>query len=102
MPAEAKLEKPITRSILKWLNSLPSCKALKMHGSPFSYSGEPDIAGCLDGVAFHIEVKAPGKKPTPLQYQRLAEWKEAGALSFWTTSLEDVQQEFKEHLPLIF
>lgn len=53
---------------------------LKEHGAYFFFPvqtgyGAPtlDILGCHNGRFFAIETKAPGKKPTPRQYQTI-EW----------------------------
>ncbi len=83
-------ETPITNSILKYLNALPNCKATKRHTGLYGRVGEPDITGCKDGKHFEIEVKVPGKTPTGIQWQRIREWKDAGALAFWTSNLNYV------------
>ena len=54
-------------------------KCLKTSGE-----GEPDLVCCQNGRTVVIEVKQPGKKPTPLQMQRLREWANAGALALWS------------------
>ena len=86
-------ETPITNKILKYLNSLPNCKAIKRHGGMFGRAGEPDITGCKDGKHFEIEVKVPGKEPEPIQDQRRKEWQAAGAFAFWTDNLELVKRK---------
>ncbi len=89
-------ESKITNNILKWLNSLQYCKAEKLfNGGMFVKKGMPDIYGCMNGRMFVIEVKVVGKAPTELQYKRLKEWQEAGALAIWANSLEVAQMKFK-------
>jgi hypothetical protein len=39
----------------------------------YGKSGVPDIMGSLLGACFGIEVKRPGKKPTPIQTRRMSE-----------------------------
>jgi len=84
-PAEDPLEASITKACLKYLNSLPSSRFQKRHGSRTRRS-EPDITGCLDGEHWEIEVKRGNKKPTKAQYSRLQDWCEAGAVVCWVTS----------------
>lgn len=79
MAKQTAREKAITNGILKALNELPNCKAIKRHGSAWSSAGEPDIEGCICGHHFEFEVKRPGCSPDPLQLKRIKEWREAGA-----------------------
>ena len=44
----------------------------------YGKSGAGDYALCLDGVFWNVEVKRPGKEPTPIQYRRMKEVREAG------------------------
>jgi hypothetical protein len=59
------------------------------HFSPFmkgyGKTGVPDIIGCLpiSGRLFAIEVKRPGKQPTPLQYRRLQEISSKSGFAIW-------------------
>jgi len=51
-----------------------------------------DVVGCFRGRFFAIELKAPGKKPTPRQKLCIAQMREAGGVVFVidgdTTELE--------------
>ena len=40
---------------------------MKVHGSNMQKAGIPDWHVLLCGVPYYIEVKAPGKQPTPIQ-----------------------------------
>lgn len=52
--------------------------------------GEADIWGILrSGRHFECEVKIPGKEPSDEQRAWLEDCKAAGALAFWTDSLDD-------------
>ena len=90
------LEKPIEEKIKKYLKK---CGHLvyKIHGSPYQEAGIPDLVGILTspdhqfGRFFGIEVKKPGEEPTELQYVQLDKIEAAGGLSFWVSSLEEVQ-----------
>lgn len=87
-------EKDVVKSILEWLNSLPMCKARKVHGGMFS-AGEPDIDCVINGLSVKIEVKSPGNQPTENQLKRINEWKSAGCLAFWTDNLHFVKETLK-------
>jgi hypothetical protein len=51
----------------------------------FGRAGDADLTGLLpDARRVEIEVKRPGKWPTPKQIARLREWNAAGAVAFWT------------------
>ena len=89
-------ESSLTTRILKYLNSLPGCKAEKRHGSQYSEAGAPDINACYRGRSVQIEVKRPGEKPTRIQLKRLREWQEAGAVVGWVTDLEGVKKIIEE------
>jgi hypothetical protein len=72
-------ERAIVASILRTLNAIQGCRAVKSHGSVYARRGEPDIRGSIHGRAFFLEVKRPGAKPTPIQESELAAWRRAGA-----------------------
>jgi hypothetical protein len=74
------LEKQIVDSIVKYLRSLPQCVVRKRHGTAFGVAGDPDLYGSFGGRHFELEVKQDGNPPTPLQQQRLKEWRAAGAI----------------------
>jgi hypothetical protein len=84
-------ESSIVASVLKWMNGQPATLARKRHGGPFGLAGEPDISACVRGRSVQIELKQPGEKPTEMQMRRLDEWRRAGAVAFWATSLAEVR-----------
>lgn len=47
-----------------------------------------DILCCIKGRFVGIEVKVPGKKPTPRQTFTIKAINDAGGMAFWTDSLE--------------
>src|SRR3546814_10174529 len=48
----------------------------------YSSDLQPDIIGCVDGQFYGFEVKVPLKgKPSELQLETLAEWREQGAIA---------------------
>lgn len=86
------LEGEITAQALRWLNKQPRTHAWKLHSSVRGQTGHPDIDACVDGRSLKIEMKRPGKKPEPHQIGRLKQWRAAGAIVGWASSLEHVQQ----------
>ncbi len=48
----------------------------------------PDLLVIVDGRAIFLEVKQPGKKPTPLQVHRMRDLRKAGASTHVVTSWE--------------
>lgn len=53
---------------------------IKIHGSPYSRHGEPDLIGCYQGQAFAMEAKkSEDDHPEPAQVFKLLEWRKAGA-----------------------
>jgi len=81
-------EAKIVNKIIKKVNELPMCKVEKNHGSQW---GKPklDLTGSVNGLMFQLEVKAPGKKPTPRQWGVIKEWQAVGVHAGWTDSVED-------------
>jgi hypothetical protein len=55
--------------------------------------GLPDIHGIIPGGRFFgIEVKMPGRYPSPDQKQQIAEINAAGGLAFIARSIKDVEE----------
>jgi hypothetical protein len=59
---------------------------VKTHGTGTAKAGTPDLLICLAGRFCAVELKQPGKTPTPLQMKRLRTWAAAGALAGWATT----------------
>lgn len=71
----------VVRPILRYLNSLPECKAINIHGSVFCERGTPDIIGCIRGRLIAFECKRSTKEDLEeIQKWRLCEWIAAGAV----------------------
>ena len=83
-------EGKITDRCIKYLRSLPTGHARKVHQSRFT-GGEPDVDGCVDGRTVKVEVKVPGNKPTPRQLAVMRQWERAGALVGWVTSVDELR-----------
>lgn len=62
----------------------------KTHGGPMQRAGMPDLCCIIGGIACYIEVKRPGEQPTKLQWHRMAELREAGAMCFVAYDVDDL------------
>ena len=67
-------------------------EVFKVHGGALQTSGHPDLIGCIGGRMIAVELKQPGKVPTPLQHRRLRSWAAAGALAGWATTEVELDQ----------
>lgn len=77
-------------------------KTKHMGGRAYKFSspgnaGVPDRLVVLPGgrVAF-VELKAPGKQPTPLQQNKMRELRRLGMVCTWTDSKEGVDRILEE------
>jgi len=89
-------ETTITRKILKHLNSISRCRAIKLHMSHFGLRGTPDILCCKDGQTVFFEVKTPESKKrfTPMQGKQFRDWRAVGAECHLVTGVDDLPKEF--------
>lgn len=107
-------EKLIQQSIVEWMN-YNGFKVMRINSGQLKVeetddegnkksrivklapTGTPDILGCYKktGRMVLVEVKRPGKEPSPDQLIAIQDWKEAGALVFVATSIDDVIREVK-------
>lgn len=60
--------------------------------------GFPDLLGIIPGtgLALLIEVKRPGKKPSPKQAEFMAHLESLGAVCFWAASVDAALHNFEE------
>ena len=84
-------ETQLSKKVLNYLNSLPSCKAIKIHGSAYQEAGTPDILCCHKGHLVFIELKVSNNEPTNIQLTRLCQWELAGATATVCWSLDEVK-----------
>lgn len=94
MKSPESFEKAKIRAHLDAINAW--CFAPLMAG--FGKSGVPDIIACYRTMFIGIEVKRPGKKPTPIQERRMAEIKVRGGIAIWGDA-EKVIAELKAMFP---
>jgi hypothetical protein len=75
------LEKPIDRRIVTWAKARWAGMIVRKLSTlgPRGSNGDPDRLFFHKGKLILIEMKAPGGVCTPLQLQRHAEWRAAGA-----------------------
>ena len=90
-------ERNIQASVLTWLRQVSTVR--KLHGTQFGTIGDPDIYGCYRGRMFVLELKQQGKKPTPIQQARIAEWERAGAAVFVAHSLDELREQWRLTFP---
>lgn len=70
---------------------------MKVHGGPYQPAGIPDLMLVKDGRVIWMEVKQPGKKPTPIQVRRMAEIEEqSGARCYVVTSMEQADEYLRD------
>ena len=89
-----KKETLLVNRILRYLNSLPRCKAIKLHGSVHMERGTPDILCIANTYPFLLEVKLPDGKTTSIQDHRVNEWLATGATVVVVRSLKEVKTLF--------
>lgn len=71
----------VVKPIIDYINSLPTGKAINIHGSVFSERGTPDVIGCINGRTVAFECKRDETEDLEkIQKWRLSEWLAAGAV----------------------
>lgn len=79
-------ESTIEAAFVKW------CKAHGYYTRKFSspaHRGVPDRIVAKNGKVLFIEFKAPGEKPTKLQYREMDELMKQGYRAHWADNLRD-------------
>jgi len=95
MKIPEETESQITASIRAYLG-LRGIWHWKVWQGPMSQpKGVSDILGCYQGKLLAIEVKRPGKNPTPDQQRFLDRVKIEGGISFVARSITDVIDNLK-------
>lgn len=85
-------EKALERRVKEYLNEVPDCWHVKIHGHHMQDSGLPDIIGCCDGNFFAIELKTLDGEVSKLQEIILKKINRTGGTAIVARSLETVQQ----------
>lgn len=84
-------EKEITKAILHYLKTVPTCFAWKTHGGIYGTAGIPDIICCIGGRFVAFEVKTPKGKLTKLQETTLQRIRKAKGQACKVSSVEEVK-----------
>lgn len=84
-------EKTITKSILRYLKTVPECFCWKEHGGMYGTAGLPDIICCIRGQFVAFEVKAENGKLTKLQDATMQRIKDAKGKAFKVTCVQEVK-----------
>ena len=90
MKSPEKYEKDSIQAYLKSINAWSFSPYMAGMGK----SGVPDIICCYKSRFIGIEVKRPGKEPTPIQQRRIAEIQMQGGIAVYGTA-EKVIGELK-------
>lgn len=76
-------EGKILAKILKFAR-LNNIKYIRLALQPFVETGWPDVVFLLrNGVTFWVEIKSPGKEPTPKQWAKLDDLSSVGHIHGW-------------------
>jgi hypothetical protein len=92
MPSEKRIRMDVT----EWLED-NGALVIKLHGNPMMMAGLPDLLVVIDGLAWFIELKVPGKGATRIQARIHARLRKAGAHCIVAHSLEEVQEYGRHH-----
>lgn len=95
-----QLETSIEQSIIKYINNLPKCKAVKW-SQDGRQRGNPDIIASIRGHMLLIEVKQPGSTPSKLQEMTMRTWQATGAHVIWVDHLECVKRYIDDMLGVV-
>lgn len=86
------MEKELQAKVIKYINSLPQCKAYAIIVSPGMERGMPDILACIKGRFTGIETKSPGDKPSEIQKEQLIQIKEAIGHGVWFDNFREAKE----------
>lgn len=75
----------------------PIKKTFRVNKNPHRIKGVSDILGIWRGKFLAIEVKVPGKYPTPEQKRFLEQVNREGGIGFVARSITDVEFQLGEH-----
>lgn len=84
-------EQKIQAAIRKWLEDR-GVYVVKVITA--NRAGVPDLVCCINGTFVGIEVKQPGKKPSPLQLAHLQQIRDAGGDGWIATSVSEIKQAY--------
>ena len=94
-PGEDELQEAVLR-LLGYLGVMADSTHDTKSRLPAEYEGRSDIRGILPdghGRSLVLELKAPGKFPTPKQLDYIERARAHGALAFWADNIEWVKEQ---------
>jgi hypothetical protein len=100
-PREAAVVAAVMKRMAVMISEGVPLRVEKQHGSVWARVGRPDLDGCLAGRALKIEVKRLGAKPTSIQKKALHDWRQVGAIAFWSDDPEEIEEELRLHWGII-
>lgn len=95
---ETKLKEAVIKRLKRHRDNYEPIWWMKIAGSPQQLRGVPDLLIVLRGRAIFVELKQPGKKPTPLQCHRVGEIAAAGASVVLCTSVDEFDEFMSSRL----
>lgn len=102
MKTKTQTESAITAAIIAELRKLRAKGHriwwFKVRGGPMQVAGVPDLYVLCNGMPFHLEVKRPGGKATPLQAATMDAINEAGGVARVVTSAVEALEVMVETL----
>lgn len=94
LPTRPK-ESDITKSIRRYLKMRGAFCWKVWQGPMSSPKGISDILGCMRGKLLAIEVKVPGREPSPAQQDFIDCINSSGGVAFVAHSVDEVEQQLK-------
>lgn len=98
MTPEGKLTDAVNRQLKQLKAEGLPLFWLKLHGGPMQKRGVPDLLIVVAGRALFVELKAPGKEPSPLQRVRINEIRAAGGRALVAYCPDTVEAEIRSML----
>jgi len=86
----------VVKKIIAFFNEIPMAYIEKRHAGP-GRKGRVDLTGSLYGRRVEIEVKAPGKTPTKLQWHWIMHWAKLGCISGFCTDIKTFAAIFEKN-----
>jgi hypothetical protein len=84
-------EASLNKKVIKWINSLPQGYAHKQKAGPAN-PGALDVSGSIEGIRIELEGKIGDNKPTPLQRQKISEWRKLLVITGCYWNLEEAKK----------
>lgn len=95
MPSESNLSAKCKLHIKQLQSQGVPIWGVKIHGGPHQQAGLPDWHITYFGKSYWVELKAKGKKPSPLQEATMKRIREAGGIATWLDSIDKFKEMFR-------